>query len=285
MATYFTSSAREAEVHALYGEVLKRWPVPSTHIRLATRQGETFVVACGALEAPPLLLLHGSRSIAAAWMSDAAAWSRQFRVYAVDLIGEPGFSAPSRPPLGDLAYSEWLDDVLDGLGVSRASFVARSLGGWLALDYASRRPERVERMALLCPAGVGRQKHFVLRAAVLALLGPRGLQWARRRVFGAPPGDLPAPERELTALMKLIGDSFRPRTQRIPRLDDAALAALAMPMLVMVGGRDLTIDSADTRRRIADHAPGAVVRFLPEAGHTILGQTEVILDFLRNKTA
>ncbi len=51
-----------------------------------------------------------------------------------------------------------------GLGVARAPFVGASLGGWLAVDYTVRRPARVERLALLVPGGIGRQKH----AAVLA---------------------------------------------------------------------------------------------------------------------
>jgi pimeloyl-ACP methyl ester carboxylesterase len=74
------------------------------------------------------------------------------------MIGEPGLSAPSRPRLASDAYALWLDDVLHELGVARASLVGVSLGGWLALDYATRRPERVERLALLCPGGVGKQR-------------------------------------------------------------------------------------------------------------------------------
>lgn len=73
------------------------------------------------------------------------------------MIGEAGLSAPSRPPLASDAYALWLDDLLRSLGLDRVSIVGVSLGGWLALDYATRRPERIERLAVLCPAGVGRQ--------------------------------------------------------------------------------------------------------------------------------
>ncbi|MET7330802.1 hypothetical protein [Nonomuraea sp. NPDC005650] len=31
----------------------------------------------------------------------------------------------------------------------------RRPGGWMALDYATRWPERVERLALMCPSGTG----------------------------------------------------------------------------------------------------------------------------------
>ena len=73
-----------------------------------------------------------------------------------------------------------------GLGLMRAAFVGLSLGSWLALDYASRRPDRVERLALICPAGIGRQKNFLAKAAVFMLLGPWGVRMAREMVFLVP---------------------------------------------------------------------------------------------------
>ncbi len=162
MSAIYRSAAAAEVVGAAYRSVLDGWPVPHQELRLPTREGETFVVACGAEDAPPLILLHGAQANAASWMFDAIAWSQAFRVFAIDVIGEAGFSAPSRPDLSTDAHAGWLDDVLSGLGVTRAAFVGVSLGGWLALDYATRRPGRVERLALLCPAGIGRQKNVLL---------------------------------------------------------------------------------------------------------------------------
>ena len=59
------------------------------------------------------------------------------------------------------AHALWLDDVMRALSLDRASIVGVSLGGWLALDYATRRPERVESFVLICAAGLGRQKMSV----------------------------------------------------------------------------------------------------------------------------
>lgn len=57
----------------------------------------------------------------------------------------------------------------------------------------------------------------------------------------------------------------------------ARLERLIMPVLVMVGARDVLLDSRGTARRIKM----AQVRLLPDEGHLILGQTEAVLEFLR----
>lgn len=277
----FRSAAGAQAVQALYRQVLDGWPGPRTELRLPTCEGETFVVAFGKEDAPPLVLLHGAQANAAAWMFEAAPWSRAFRCYAVDMIGEAGFSAPSRPPLDSDAHALWLDDVMSGLGLAKASFVGVSLGGWLALDYARRRPDAVDRLALVCPAGIGRQKNFLLKAAPLLLLGPWGARRMREMVVGRARGEPPPAARPFIQLMSLIGRTIRPRIVRIPRLTDADLLRLEAPMLVIVGGRDVLLDSEDTRRRLAEHALQAEVAFLPEARHFIPGQADRILAFLQ----
>ena len=167
MSPIYRSEAGRRAVEASYREFLSRWPVPSRQFTVPTREGDTFVIACGPENAPPLLLFHGSGANATAWLADIAAWSAHFRIYAVDMIGEPGLSTPSRPLLGSEAYVFWLDDVLAALSLTCVSIVGVSLGGWLALDYATRRPERVEKLVLMCPAGIGRQKNFLIKALPL----------------------------------------------------------------------------------------------------------------------
>jgi pimeloyl-ACP methyl ester carboxylesterase len=280
MSVVFKSPEAGEAVRTLYRRVLDGWPTPHDETRVATRQGETFVLSCGPKDAPPLVLLHGAQANIAAWAGDAAVWAGRFRVHAIDMIGEAGFSAEARPSLDDDTHAQWLDEVLDGLGVARAAFVGVSLGGWLALDYAMRRPARVERLALLCPAGIGAQKNFLAVALPLMLLGPWGMKKVRELVFGPAPENAPEGASAFVELMGAINRAIKPRVVKIPTLSDAALAALPSPMLVIVGGRDVMIDSAQTRDRLARAKPDAQVVFLPEGRHFIPGQTERILDFL-----
>jgi pimeloyl-ACP methyl ester carboxylesterase len=277
MTTIYASAERARAIEQRYRDVLGRWPVPSEQLRIPTREGETFVVACGPPDAPPLVLLHGAGANSAMWLGDVTSWSRQFRVYAVDVIGEPGLSAPSRPPLASDAYASWLDDVLGGLAVDRASMVGVSLGGWLALDYAIRRPARVDQLVLLCPGGIGRQKWGVVLTALL--LRPFG-RWGLRTTMRLAMGGLP-PAGEVVEYFMLIHRHFRPRRELLPRFGDDALRGLTMPVLAIVGGRDAMLDSYGTRRRLERAQPLATVRLLPGAGHVLFGQTGSVLEFLR----
>lgn len=279
MNPIYKSAAGERAIRARYLELLSRWPVAHEQIRVPTREGETFVVAFGPPSAPPLVLLQGSGANAAMWMHEAAVWSEYFRVYAVDVIGEPGLSAPSRPALSSGAYRLWLDDVMDELGVARAAVVGVSLGGWLALDYAGHNADRVVGLALLSPSGIGRQRaSFAFKAVSLALLGA----WGRRRTLELVAGPAtPGDDGTLGEFALLVFQHFRPRLERVPVVQDAVLGRLAMPVLVVVGGRDVMLDSYDTRRRLERAAPHVSVRLLPEAGHVLPSQAAVVVDFLR----
>ncbi|MFJ5799128.1 alpha/beta fold hydrolase [Streptomyces decoyicus] len=279
MSTIYKSEAGAREIQRRYREMLRSWPVPAEHVRIPTREGETFAVVSGPEDAPPVLLLHGSGANATMWQDDIASWARHFRTYALDVIGEPGLSAPSRPPLASDAHARWLDEVLDGLGITGASVVGASLGGWLALDYATRRPERVTRLALLCPGGVGRQKvGWLFKALLLRPFGRRGALRSTRAVTGL---DTPQTGPVLDHVM-LTFSHFKPRTERLPVFPDSALRRLTMPVLVIAGARDALFDSGGTARRVRQCVPHATVNLLPETGHAILGQTDSVLAFLRD---
>lgn len=273
MSTVWRTPEGERAVKDAYARFREAWPVPREELRLPTRLGETFVVACGEAANPPLVLLHGAGSNSFMWLGDVARWAGAFRVYAVDLPGEPGESAATRAPRTGEAQAEWMDDVLDGMGVARAAFVGSSLGGWHILDYAIRRPQRVARMVLLAPGGLGAVRpSFLLQAMLLPVTGAAG----RRRLLGALGEAPPA----VAAFLELIFTHFVPRRDALPRFAVRDLARLAMPIAMFVGGRDTLLDSEGSRRRLSRAAPQARVVMLPEAGHALGGLTGPVLEAL-----
>lgn len=278
MRAIYKSETGARAIRNQYRDVLRAWPMPNQHIRVPTAEGETFVVASGPEEAPPLVLLHGAGTNTAMWMDDIADWAEHFRVYAVDVIGEPGLSAPSRPPLDSDRHARWLDQVLDNLGVACTSVVGASLGGWLALDHATRRPQRVTQLVLLCPGGIGRQLvGWILKTLPLRPFG----RWGRRKTLEVATGLNAHEARSFLESMALTFTHFKPRTEKLPVFSDEALRGLVVPTLAIVGARDAMFDSQDTAGRLERCVPYATVRLLPDAGHSIVGQTERIREFLR----
>ncbi|WP_405162445.1 alpha/beta fold hydrolase [Nocardia sp. NBC_01499] len=281
MSTIYKSESGASRVRRRYEELLEIWPVPAEHVRVPTGEGETFVVVSGPQDAPPLVLLHGSGANTTMWRGEITSWATHFRTYAVDIIGEAGASAPSRPPLDSDRLALWLDDVLEGLGLDTISVVAASLGGWVALDYAVRRPGRITRLTLLCPGGIGAQKMGWLPIALfLRFFGRRGVRQTARIATGL---DTKLTEQVLDDVV-LTFTQYKPRTERLPIFSDDALRHLTMPMLVIVGTRDVMLDSAATAERIHRCVPHATVHVLPEVGHAILGQTTTVSNFLLNES-
>ena len=285
MKAIYKSSEGDRLVRERYQAFLKYWPVPNEQIHVPTQQGSTFVVISGPKDAPPLLLLHGGAGNSAMWMGGVAAFARSFRVYCIDMIGEPGLSAPARPSPASDAYAVWIDDVLDRLSIERASIFGVSLGGWLGLDYTIRRPARVERLAVLCPGGIGRQKVGTFLATPLfRMFGGWGRRKLAERILGRAPVDPPPPLKAFLDFVVLIHRHFRPRMVIMPVFSDGALRNLRVPVLAIIGGRDVLLDSEQTKRRLERHVPGAQVVYLPEAGHLLPDQTARVLEFLRDSS-
>jgi pimeloyl-ACP methyl ester carboxylesterase len=276
MVEIYKSAAGKAAVESLYERVLQHWPVPFEQITVPTALGNTFVITGGPSAGWPVVLLHGSGTNSSSWIRDVAVWAQRYRVYAVDMIGEPGFSAPARPPLTSEAYAEWLGEVWAKLGLTRASVVGISLGGWLALDYAIRRPQRVASLSLLAPSGVGRQNPATLvRLAMLRLLG----SWGLRKSFQLIAGEAKVPS-ALSDRLVMVFRHFRPRLERIPVRSDAELAALTMPVQLILGAKDVLLRSAETRARMERFVQRLSLEYLENEGHILTPQTDVIAEFV-----
>lgn len=282
--TIYKSAEGNVAVHQCYREILDLWPVAFEQLKLTTRFGETHLLTCGDKALPPLLLIHGAMANATAWFLDVEEWSKHFRIYAVDIIGEPGLSAQTRLPMNTDAYTLWLDDVMQEAGLSDAAVVGESLGGWLALDYASRRPEKITKLALLAPGGVGPQRKFLLKALPLMLLGKWGKRKVREMIFG-PEEKNPSPTilrfREFFAL---ITQHVTPRIEKLPILSDQALQNISAPVLAIVAGKDVLLDAKSTQSRLENNVADVKVIFKPEARHLIRDRA-AILEFLTMKSS
>ena len=180
----FWSKDAEQRVLECYRGILDSWATPHKEHRLFTSQGETFVLSAGDPTKPPVILLPGSMATSAMWLRTMDVLSSDYHVLAVDIIGDAGYSAPSRPWIMSAAHARWLDDVLDRLSLKSATFVGASFGGLLALDYAVRRHARVDRLALLAPEPRSRSLRGRGSSSPAHAIGALGSSQGTRRRYG-----------------------------------------------------------------------------------------------------
>jgi len=272
----YKSSTGERAVMAMYEAMMARWPMPYKALNVPTRHGNTFVIVGGKEAAPALLLLHGAGTNSVIWAGDVAEYGCQYQVYAVDLLGEPGKSAPHRPAWDGPAYAEWLEDVLDNLKIERATLIGLSQGGWTALKFAVYEPERVEKLVLLTPGGIVPDKlSFILRAIPLSLLGRWGIKRIIRMVLGSQ-----AVSEEVGEAMTLIMTHFKARIGVLPIFSDLELQRLTMPVMLLMGAQDALRDADKISTRLHKLVPHLTVEIIPGGGHALLNTVVQILPFL-----
>lgn len=272
----FKTQAGKDEILRKYDALLGSLTIPHERLNIGTRHGNTFVIAAGRADAPPMILLHGSSMNSVMWVSDIKKYYEHYRVYALDMPGEPGLSTERQLPFNTSDYTDWLLDVFDALHIERAIIIGTSLGGWLGAKFAIAHPTKVEKLVLMCPAGIGTQhKSFLFIALFFLLFGEAG----SKKLFKIINGHDNIPE-EILDFQTSIGKHFNTRKEPVPLFTDDELRKLNMPVIVFVGAKDIILRSEETKARLNRVCPDVIVNLLPEAGHSLVNLTDKTVPFL-----
>ncbi len=113
----------------------------------------------------PLVLLNGLAEQAESWFRNLTFWRRHFDVYLPNLLVYDGPALHQRIdaglPIGVDYLVEQLHRYLESfVQTPPYHLVAASLGGKIAVEYAARYPDRVARLVLLCPSGMGDEERL-----------------------------------------------------------------------------------------------------------------------------
>lgn len=122
---------------------------------------------------PPLILINGLAEQAESWYKNRRYWSRFFDVHMPNYLVYNGNFLHERI---DAKEPITVDFLTEQLHVYLARFVqqppyhicASSLGGKIAVEFATRYPEMVSRMVLLCPSGMGDKEQLPIMEGVRA---------------------------------------------------------------------------------------------------------------------
>ena len=266
------------EVLRYYETLLLHWYSLSCQLNIETTLGKTFIIEGGKKEAPAILLLHGSGSNSSMWTADIAELSKTYHVFSIDIIGECGKSAENRPPFKSNNYSDWILEIISQLKLNRVSIIACSLGGWIAIDFAIKHPEKIDKLVLLATAGVVQVKPATIFWIIItSFTGDWGFGKLNRMVYG----NLKIDNQALEYAM-LIKKHYKPRADLLPVLNNESLKKIKASVLFIGGENDCFYDAHKTATRLKENIDTIRCFVLKDTGHVLINQTNKILRFLKN---
>lgn len=227
----------------------------------------------------PIVLLHGAADSLHTWDGWVGALVSQRRVIRFDLAGF-GLTGPAAD--GDHSigrHVRQVQAVLNHLGVQQVVLVGSALGGHVAWAATLAAPQRVAKLVLVDASGYALLPQEVPVAWRLARVPgarslsayflPRGMVLASlRNVYGDPSKVTPG-QVDRYYDMALRAGNRRALIDRMSggaRDTSARIRSLALPTLILWGGRDRLIPPA-AARRFADDIAGARLVVWEELGH------------------
>lgn len=262
---YKSDKAREKAL-ASYEETLTQWHVPYENRVVETTFGETYMIVSGAQEAKPLVLLHGGGGNSTMFIDNVATLSKHFQIYAIDIIGEAGKSAGTRPTK-ITEYSIWLKEVFDALGISKAALCGASLGGTFAHQFALTFPQYIDSLILLAPPSLLKMRiSFILRF-LLANMLPTTF-FAREFLKYMSSRGSEFPEQSVQAFVIQV-QAYKLNTTKIPIISDYDLAHLPSRTLLLLGEDEVLYDAEKVASRVRSIAPFVTIAIIAEAKHMV----------------
>lgn len=253
-----------------------------------------------------LLLIHGMAGSSNTWRAVLPQLSKKYRVIAPDLLGH-GESAKPRADYSLGAFAAWLRDLLDELGITRATVIGQSLGGGVAMQFAYQHPDYCQRLVLIGSGGLGSDVNWTLRVLsapgaefVLPAVAPQPVlnagnkvwSWLGRAGVHAPSArekwsaySSLADRQARRAFLRTLRSVVDHRGQSVSALNKLHTAA-EVPTLLIWGDSDRIIPVA--HGHAAHQAlPGSRLEVLRGVGHfphveapaAVLG---ILTEFMRN---
>lgn len=238
--SFFTADDARAKMEEVYQAYLDRIPT-STGIELLsieTSYGHTNVLQMGAPGDPALVILHARNSCAPLAVRHFLSLLPQFRIYAIDLPGQPNLSAEVRLPSQTNAYGQWLHEILSKLGIWYANLVGIELGAYAALKSLTFDARRVAAAYLVTPLGLhatGRWQHYWRQRRPIARFthnpSPKKLEQLAKRMWQEV-------DDEMLDFWSIILPDYAPDYDYLSAISSSTLSGLATPIYCFVGSEN-----------------------------------------------
>ncbi|WP_298421814.1 alpha/beta hydrolase [uncultured Kordia sp.] len=181
MKSFFIDIESKKEIINLYYKKLHELNIPHEFITIETSFGDTSVITAGQSKNQPLLLVHDIHSCAPIALEAMKSLIGKFRIYAIDVIGQPNTSAEIRLDTKNDDYGRWLYEIQSRLNIYNAYLVGISFGGfivWKALSYDQ---SRISKAFLIAPVGIVKRNRIHNYSKVVVPL--KLFQWLKNTKY------------------------------------------------------------------------------------------------------
>jgi pimeloyl-ACP methyl ester carboxylesterase len=152
--TIYKSEEGKRKILSYYESYLKLIEVEFQRVHVNTRFGKTHTLVTGPVDGKPIFILQGGNCINPMTLSWFSTLLGEYRIYAPDTIGHPGFSAETRISAKDESFALWVSDLMEHFKVEKSAFIGPSYGGGIILRIATFMPEKIACSILVAPSGL-----------------------------------------------------------------------------------------------------------------------------------
>ena len=149
---YITHPDKEHKAYfEAYDKTLQQWGVDYEELYITTSKGIAHVLLSGPKNGVPLVLLHGMSASSTMWYPNAKDLAKDYRLFAIDLIIEPGKSYKTADIENLDEVTAWYQEIFWALKLDSYHLVGTSRGGWLAMNLALHGKRDIRSLILLTP--------------------------------------------------------------------------------------------------------------------------------------
>ena len=271
-----------------YNKTLEHWGVDYEELYVNTSKGMAHVVMSGPKDGEPVILLNGMSASSTMWYPNAKALSSEYRLFAIDLIIEPGKSYKIVDIKNIDGINSWYKEVFDALKLDSYHLIGTSRGGWLATNLALHYEENTKSLTLLGPV----QTIMWIPPSTGLLKNVLNVFYSKEksavRTMETLSNDPSKIDKDYIEQYRLAleNDTLNKFMGQMRPFSNRKLHSLKMPVLVLIGDDDL-FNTRRTIRLAEKYIPEGQGEIISNSGHFIsIDQTEVVnqkmLDFLRS---
>lgn len=279
------SYRNKGSFYKAYDKALQLFQVPFSEKYVKTKYGIAHVIVCGAEDDnEPLVLLHGMNATSTMWYPNIKSLATNHKVYVIDFILEPGKSIQEKEIDDTQQIIDWYYEIFDKLNLQQINLIGASRGGWIAMNLAISKPNRVKKLILLSPA----------QSFVWIKLEPKVI---KNIIYTLSPNreNLRSVLETMTTNVDNISQDYLDQyfiasqqakinkcfIQMRP-FSDADLAKISSPVLLLIGDADI-VNNQKSLNKANEKLKNVVTKTLTNAGHFLsIDQAEQVNKEINN---